>query len=576
MKKHIGTRIITMLAVLLVIFGLNAALSSFSGQQSLGALRRITNIYMELEEANSVLIRSIEECKLYGNMIVYMTDEATATSMAQDVPNSIKKIDASFASMRQTCTTNNNAELLSLLDDYETEVQLMEEMITNVAQAYLSGDREGAAAANGGMYARVLAIQEKTDEFNEKLSSQSDALANERIQKSNDANAIAAALFVFYIVISVVMIIIVNRSVSRPARNASEHLSQIINKIDKNEGDLTERIHVSTEDEVGQLVKGVNNFIGQLQGIMQKIHGETTHMNELVSNITDGINNSNESANNVSATMEELSASMEEVAATMDQINIGAQEILTSSNEMSDKAKSGTEYIKEIKVRAEDVRELATGSKESTSRMLHDIRELLEEAIANSHSVEQINALTGDILNISSQTNLLALNASIEAARAGESGKGFAVVADEIRVLADNSRDTANNIQKISGVVTQAVDELAKNANDMLQFIDSTVLEDYDKFVDSANQYHADADNLDDILHDFYQRTQQLAETLASMTQGIDGINIAVDESAQGVTIAAQSTSELVDALSAIKTEADTNHEISIKLEGEVKRFKNI
>ena len=85
----------------------------------------------------------------------------------------------------------------------------------------------------------------------------------------------------------------------------------------------------------------------------------------------------------------------------------------------------------------------------------------------------------------------------------------------------------------------------------MIRFVDETVLTDYDKFVDIANQYHSDADNM-------------------------DGINIAVDESAQGVTVAAQSTSELVDALSTIKAEADTNQEISKQLQEEVKRFKNI
>lgn len=208
--------------------------------------------------------------------------------------------------------------------------------------------------------------------------------------------------------------------------------------------------------------------------------------------------------------------------------------------------------------------------------MIEDIRALLQQAIENCQSVEKINELTGEILNISSQTNLLALNASIEAARAGEAGKGFAVVADEIRVLADNSRDTANNIQEISATVTQAVTELAKNSNDMIHFIDDTVLTDYDKFVDIANQYHTDADNMDDILRDFYNNAQELASTMSQMTEGIDGINIAVDESAQGVTVAAQSTSQLVEALSAIKSEADTNQEISRQLQGEVKRFKNI
>ena len=299
-------------------------------------------------------------------------------------------------------------------------------------------------------------------------------------------------------------------------------------------------------------------------------------MNELVENITDGINDSNENVSNVSATMQELSASMEEVAATLSQITEGAQEILNASKDMEVKAQNGTDLVREVKGRAEDVKAMATDSKESTRHMVEDIRTLLQQAIENCKSVEKINELTGEILSISGQTNLLALNASIEAARAGEAGKGFAVVADEIRMLADDSRSTANNIQEISATVMKAVMDLSKNSNDMIRFVDETVLADYDKFVDIANQYHADADHMDDILREFNHNAQELANTMSQMTDGIDGINIAVDESAQGVTAAAMSISQLVEALGTIKSEADTNQEISRQLQGEVERFKNI
>ena len=452
----------------------------------------------------------------------------------------------------------------------------MEDMMNNISERYLAGDLAGAAAGMKGMTNQIETVTSKGEAFDTLLENEASALAEQRIASSTFADAIAGGLFFVYIVVALFMIIIVNRSVAGPAKNASGHLNTIIDRIENNEGDLTERIEVKTQDEVGQLVRGVNSFIGQLQGIMQKIQKESVRMNELVENITDGINDSNENASSVSATMQELSASMEEVAATLDQITMGSQEILNASKDMSGKAENGAEFVKEVKNRAEDVKAMATDSKESTSRMIEDIRALLQQAIENCQSVEKINELTGEILNISSQTNLLALNASIEAARAGEAGKGFAVVADEIRVLADNSRDTANNIQEISATVTQAVTELAKNSNDMIHFIDDTVLTDYDKFVDIANQYHTDADNMDDILRDFYNKAQELASTMSQMTEGIDGINIAVDESAQGVTVAAQSTSQLVEALSAIKSESDTNQEISRQLQGEVKRFKNI
>ncbi len=576
MKKSIGFKIISMLAVLLVVFAVSALTSGYSGKQALGALRTVTGSYMKLQEMDTTLVEAIGECKLCGNLILLVQDEELGTQIAQAIPGYVQSIDTTFASMEEMCAQVGSTEMQEALKDYRAEVQTLEDMMNNISERYLAGDLAGAAAGMNGMTNQIETVTSKGETFDALLEKEASALAEQRIASATFADAIAGALFFVYIVVALCMIIIVNRSVAGPAKNASGHLNTIIDRIENNEGDLTERIEVKTQDEVGQLVRGVNSFIGQLQGIMQKIQKESVRMNELVENITDGINDSNENASSVSATMEELSASMEEVAATLDQITMGSQEILNASKDMSGKAENGAEFVKEVKNRAEDVKAMATDSKESTSRMIEDIRALLQKAIENCQSVEKINELTGEILNISSQTNLLALNASIEAARAGEAGKGFAVVADEIRVLADNSRDTANNIQEISAMVTQAVTELAKNSNDMIHFIDDTVLTDYDKFVDIANQYHTDADNMDDILRDFYNNAQELASTMSQMTEGIDGINIAVDESAQGVTVAAQSTSQLVEALSAIKSEADTNQEISRQLQGEVKRFKNI
>ena len=237
---------------------------------------------------------------------------------------------------------------------------------------------------------------------------------------------------------------------------------------------------------------------------------------------------------------------MEEISATLDQISQGSQNVLELAKDMRGRTKTGSGLVSDIRNKAQNFRSEAVNSKKNTVGMMTSNRELLEVAIENSRSVEKINSLTSEILSISSQTNLLALNASIEAARAGEAGKGFSVVADEIRVLADNSRDTANNIQHISVAVTQAVEELARDANEMLNFIDTAVLVDYDKFVDIANQYHDDADNIDNMLVDFNHKSQNLEETISKITSGIDGINTAVEENAQGVAIVANNTSKSV------------------------------
>ena len=584
MGKKIGVKITVIMIVVAIMYLASSLVNGYAKEQAFGGLNRVYNNWVQLERYETKLVKATDNCTFYANMIVHYKMPAAQQQLAEGMPAIIEETKGYFEQMHKIVDALEpndlvgvtQADVKATLTAYENATAVVQNQAATVAELYLAGDEEASKNANNGASANIQAAAEAEAAFMAIVTAASDNLIASRQATVDMLSSVTSVLFFGFIGLAAFIIIYINRTIASPAKNASGHLNQIIEKIENNEGDLTERIQVKTKDEVGQLVIGVNGFMEQLQGIMIKIRDESTHMNELVNNITTGINDSNENASSISATMQELSASMEEVAATLDEITTGSQDILNSANEMSDMAETGKEYVGGIKGRAVEVRTEAETSKSTTTEMLSGIRELLEVAIENSRSVEQINALTNDILGISSQTNLLALNASIEAARAGEAGRGFAVVADEIRELAERSKNTANNIQEISGMVTGAVEDLAKNANAMIAFIDETVLADYDKFVGMANTYHSDADHMDEILQNFYASAERLRNTMAQMAEGIDGINIAVDESAQGVTVAAQSTGALVEALVTIKGEADVNLDISQSLQGEVSRFKNI
>ena len=381
---------------------------------------------------------------------------------------------------------------------------------------------------------------------------------------------------VLYLIILVVTVIIVAKTIVKPARDSGAALRSITDKLDAGEGDLTERVPAKTGDEIGQMAVGINGFIGQLQKIMQDLKTESGNMAHSAQIITDQIVDSNESASNVSAATEEMAASMEEISATLSQLSTGSSNILSEIHSMASSVQDGVSLVRDIQERATKMHQMTIESKEYAGQTISQIREALQAALEESRNAQKINEMTQEILSITSQTNLLSLNASIEAARAGEAGRGFAVVADEIRGLADSSAQAAGNIQNISSLVTEAVEKLAKNAEQMLQFVGDNVMKDYDSFVDVVKQYKQDADSVDEILNDMAVNAEDISQTMDNMSNGINDISTVVEDNAQGITNVADNAVALVESMVEIQRETEHNQKISQKLNDEVNRFKRV
>lgn len=375
-------------------------------------------------------------------------------------------------------------------------------------------------------------------------------------------------------IIVVSSVIISNTSLARPAKKAGVQLNEIVEKIDNNHGDLTARVDVKTKDEIGQLAVGINVFIETLQKLMKKIQEDSSNLLAASETVSNQIDESNKTAFNVSAATEQLAASMQEIAATMDELSSGSQDILERVEAMTERTDNGNAAVEEIKTRAIQMQKETVDSKEHAFQILEDIGEQLKGAVNDSKSVEQINSLTKNILDIASQTNLLALNASIEAARAGDAGRGFAVVAEEIRVLAENSGATANSIQQISVLVTEAVERLAQNAQQMLDFIGKDVISDYDGFVEIVTQYHNDAELMGSILTEVANQSSIVNDTMNKMNVSITDVATTVGDSAKAVTSVADDASVMVMAMEQIHEETTQTKQISGELQNEVNRFE--
>lgn len=570
MRKRIGTKIIVLLGILSLFF-LAFSVANVMALSEIGDKNsEIADIYLEIQKVEGKM--SVQAQEFRGLM-------ESGKLKAQGVDKIQERADnlqVYLDQMDDLCRQTQDASLNETFTFYKEQFEEFMAMGIEAAKLVAQGDNQKTLDM-------LILIREKREVLDASQEAYTEAMESRINQVANQIDIKIAGTYVFNMVMILVFILmagatflIVVRTIASPAKKASGHLNQIVEKIQKDEGDLTERIVVKTQDEVGQLVSGVNGFIEQLQSLMRKLKGESARMMESADNITNRVNDSNENVNSVSAAMEQLAASMEEVSVSLEQITNGSNDIYKKAQVLAGRAGNGAELVEEIKVRAQSVRQDAVDSKAAASKMITEIRVMLEEAVKESKSVGRINELTGDILDISSQTNLLALNASIEAARAGEAGKGFAVVADEIRVLADNSRDAANNIQNISNMVTTAVEKLAQNAENMLQFIDEDVMKDYDGFVDVANNYQHDAEDMDIILTEFASGATEMQTIMQHINVGINDISTTVDESAKGVSNVAENTGSLVAAMAHIQQETQNSQSISRELCDEVERFKKV
>lgn len=485
------------------------------------------------------------------------------TGLKNDTESYLKKLN----------TMLQSDELEKQLDTLDANYRTYEKKVDEIREIASTDAMTALEDANRTLGKYGTAVESMAD----KMIASNDKITKSQVRdfsaKSSQANLVITTAFIMVIIIIIAVVLCIELIVIKPLKKIDKELGVIIDEINQDRGDLTKRININRKDEIGKVATNINVFIEKLQTIMQKITSNSKQLDETVGNVVGKVNTANGSACDISAVMEELSATMEEVAATVKNIDENTAVANTKVDKMTIETGNVVDYSNEMNERAIKLQETAQANKDETTKMVGSIIEELKNAMKESKKVEKISQLTSDILSISSQTNLLALNASIEAARAGEAGKGFAVVADEIRELAESSRNTANNIQEINEMVISAVEGLISSSNKIVDYVDETILPDYDDFVSSGKQYNDDSTHIKNIMDEFTGLSNDMQKTIKSMVDAINGITKAVEESADGVTSAAMSVDSLVADMNDVNKEMDTNQNVSDKLRKETECF---
>lgn len=577
MKKQgrFSTKMIILIPVF--ILGIVSVISSILAVRNIRKVNanatQIANGYMVCVDELGDIQSETEKIHRLGLSHIVSTDLNTMISLVDTIRSEQAVLDDYLAAFEQYVDDSDQDNYEAILSNYDG----LKYEIANLMAYSANGDKEAAyALANGAISEYATAMQDNIKAIQEVVNS-----------GAEQAKAQLASVYIYSLTVSIITIAIsaislltaafaVMKLVIVPLSKTQKEISEIIDDIDHREGDLTRRVTILSNQEVAAVGSGINLFMGKLQDIFKIIISNSKRMETVVNEVRDSVMTSNSSVSDLSALTEELSATMQEMSENASLINSNTESVTGEVNQIAERTTEINNYTKEMKEHANSMEAAARTNMESTGVKVNEILAVLNQAIEDSNSVNQVNNLTDDILNIASQTNLLALNASIEAARAGEAGRGFAVVATEISQLAAASQEAANRIQQINTVVTNAVHNLADNANGLVQYMNDSILPEFESFVEAGSEYKNKASYIENAMNEFETKTDSLKNTMVEIQTSINTIAHAIEEGANGVSNAADSTQVLVGDMENISSRMDENFEIATDLKKETAIFTKL
>ena len=532
-RKKLSTK---MILIPVFVVGFVSVISSIWSLRNLSKVNSAASQIVDNSMVGTQILNNIELETLDLHTLALAHIASTNLSSMIDIASDVRTHEDSMKKLLDEYAPYVNLETKRnyniVCDNYTS---LVEECGNVMAFSAAGKSVEAYSVANGSIAKYTNNIEEAISQMRDKVNEKT---KNERqgLESTYRTSVVTCVITIIVSVAALLAVVIsVISMVIKPLTKTQKEIDGIIVNIDNKKGDLTQRVGYMYNAEVDAVAKGINVFMTKLQTIFKAVVTNSARMERVVDDVRQSVQTSNSSVSDLSALTEELSATMQDISENASVINENTESVAKEVEIIAQKTEELSDYTKEMKNHAQSMESVARTNMESTDKKVSEILDVLQQAIEESDSVKQVNTLTNDILNIASQTNLLALNASIEAARAGEAGKGFAVVATEISQLAAASQEAANNIQRINGVVTNAVNNLAENANGLVGYMNDSILPEFERFVESGGEYKDKASYIEETMTDFKDKTDSLKKSMTEISASINTISHAISEGVNGV-----------------------------------------
>lgn len=352
----------------------------------------------------------------------------------------------------------------------------------------------------------------------------------------------SAIILLFMTIIGIIVFSKLGSILVKSIHKFNNHLNILSN------GDFTVSVDeksLKAKDETGSMFNDLTIMQNNIRSILKNVESQAI----LTSNTSDElsliISELNAIVEEVNIATEQIAAGLEETAASTEEINSTVHEIENSVEGISYDTKQAVLRSKEIQNKADALKANSIKSKNEALEIYDDNSKKLKTAIDESAKVTDITNLLDAISNISKQTNLLSLNASIEANKAGDAGRGFAVVANQIKKLAEESNLATEKIRDITSLVIIAVENLAKNSSEILKFVDQTVINNYEDFVNMSESYSNDAAYYTEVSKNIEDTAKELLIATKDITSAINNVAISAGEGANDAVKIANTANNL-------------------------------
>ncbi len=522
-KLTIQQRLILPILLLGAVALISNLLSVFSINNVNSNASKIVDNYMVGSETLQNIRHSTTDIHKMALSHIVATDYNTMITVVAQIKEEEAILEEYLKEYKNYVTEDEEAVYAQLLQNYDSFKHALVYLVCASADSHTA---DAYAYANGDVAHFGSAIADNTNELYAAVRERTDSARHKLLMVYIISLVIAAASIITCLILVLAAIRIIKKYVIAPIKDTVDTLQESSQKLDEVTGEVLKHTRTS-----GRSARGLSSLADSLSTAIQKV------------------------ANNAAI------------------INNSASDMKGDVHDMANECSTIMDYSSAMKVRANEMEASAQTNTKAIQQKASDILDVLEEAIENSKSVNQVNSLTKDIVAISSTTNLIALNASVEAMRAGEAGKGFAVVASEIKTLANSCSETAGRIQEVNQIVTNAVHNLSRHSQDMADYLSGTILTEFQEFIRSGRQYKEDADYVKEMIDAFNSRTDRLRNSMVEIADSIDSISKAIDEGADGINGVAGSTKSLVADMADITGRMDTNREIVDELKKQMEVF---